>query len=375
VIVNVPFVDLKRVAALVRDPVVKRWDRLVADTEFVGGATVAALEHRLAEALGARHAITCSSGTDALYIALQALGIGPGQKVAVPNLTFWAPYEAIVQLGATPVLVEVDPADLQMDFEELCRGYDQIGFDAVILVHLMGWASARVGEFRRFCHAQGIPLLEDGAQSWGVQVAGKSVYAGACVSTLSFYPAKVVGGCMDGGAMLTDDAELAALIRRLCNHGRATHYSYAHVGWNSRMGAVQAAWLLAVLDHADAILRQRRALEASYHELFQELSDVVTGYSAPPGVIGNGYLSVCTLKRHDVATVAARLAAEGIGTGRVYPATLDAQPPAATALRTGDLAHGHAFCANVLNVPLFYGITEEEMNHVQTTLRSVLQEP
>jgi dTDP-4-amino-4,6-dideoxygalactose transaminase len=180
---------------------------------------------------------------------------------------------------------------------------------------------------------------------------------------------------MDGGAVLTEDPELAALIRSLCNHGRATHYSYSHVGYNSRMGAIQAAWLSAILDHADAIVRQRRALAAAYRELFQELSDMVTGYGAPAGVTGNGYLSVCTLERHDVATVAARLAEAGIATGRVYPATLDVQAPAAAALRTGELAHGHAFCSKVLNLPLFYGLKEEEMNYVQTTLRRVLKEP
>jgi UDP-2-acetamido-2-deoxy-ribo-hexuluronate aminotransferase len=372
--VNVPFIDLKRVARLVEGPVLEQWQRLVAGTEFVGGPTVAALERKLGEALGVRHAITCSSGTDALYIALQALGIGPGKKVAVPNLTFWAPYEAIVQVGATPVLVEIDPVDLQMDLEELRRGYAEIGFDAVILVHLMGWASARVAEFRDFCRKKGIPLLEDGAQSWGVKIGGESVYAGAEVSTLSFYPAKVVGGCMDGGAMFTNDAELATLMRKLCNHGRATHYSYSHVGWNSRMGGVHAAWLLAVLDHAGEIVRQRSAFAAQYDELFQELSDEVTGYRAPPGVEGNGYLSVCTLERAELDAVVARLGEAGVGTGRVYPATVDVQPPAAGALRAGDLRHGHAFCANVLNLPLFYGMTDDEFEYVQVTLRRVLEE-
>ncbi len=371
---NVPFIDLKPVAALVGDTVARHWQRVVERTEFVGGATVAALEARLARSLRVEHAITCSSGTDALTIALQALGVGPGKKVALPNLTFWAPYEAIVQLGATPVLVEIDLADLQMDFDDLRRGHERLGLDAVILVHLMGWASARVAEFRRFCRDQDLPLVEDGAQAWGVEVGGQPVFAGAQVSTLSFYPAKVVGGCMDGGAIFTDDAELGMLIRKLCNHGRATHYSYSHVGWNSRMGGVHAAWLLAVLDHADAIVAERRALEARYHELFLELSDLLCGYGAPAGVVGNGYLSVCTLRRHELATVTARLAEAGIGTGRVYPATLDAQPPAATALRTGDLSRGRTFCASVLNLPLFFGMTGEQMEYVESTLRRVLEE-
>ena len=371
---DVPFIELRRVAALVGNSMTQRWERVISDAEFVGGASVAALEKRLAESLGTRHAIACSNGSDALVIALQALGVGSGHKVALPNLTFWATYEAIAQRGAIPVLVDIDPADLQMDLDELRRAHDRFGLDAVVLVHLMGWASARLAEFREFCQAEGLPLLEDGAQAWGAETRGESVFAGARVGTLSFYPAKVLGGCMDGGAILTNDGELARLLRKLCNHGRTTHYSYSHVGWNSRLGGLQAAWLLAALDHAGAIVRQRRTLEASYRALFAELSDVVTGHGAPEGVRGNGYLSVCTLKQHDPADVGVRLSKAGIGTGRVYPETLDMQPPAAAALRMGALVRSRAFSARVLNLPLFYGMTEEEMANVQAAVRRVFRQ-
>ena len=373
---KVPFVDLKRVSALIREPALAAWEHALTHTEFVGGPTVSALEKTLGSRLGAQHVITCSSGTDALYIALQALGVGPGKKVALPNLTFWATYEAVAQLGATPVLIDIDPADLQIDFDEFKQAFEKVRFDAAILVHLMGWAMPHLGELRKFCRENGIALLEDGAQSYGVAVGGRSVYEGAQVSTLSFYPAKVVGGCMDGGAILTDDAGLAELVRKLCNHGRATHYTYSHIGWNSRMGGISAGWLAELLRHDQAILSSRRELEASYRRFFtEELADHVTPYGPPAGVQGNGYLSVCTLKNPGALdAVTARLSAAGVSVGRVYPETLDMQPPAAGALRFSGLEKGRAFCQSVINLPLFYGMTTAELERAQQVFAQILGE-
>lgn len=372
---KVPFVDLKRVSALIKEPALAAWEHALLNTEFVGGPTVTALEKTLGERLGARHVITCSSGTDALYIALQALGVGPGKKVALPNLTFWATYEAVAQLGATPVLIDIDPADLQIDIDEFKQVFAKARFDAAILVHLMGWATPRLAELRGFCRENGIALLEDGAQSYGVTVDGRSVYEGALVSTLSFYPAKVVGGCMDGGAIMTDDAQLAELIRKLCNHGRATHYTYSHIGWNSRMGGISAGWLAELLRHDAAILSSRRELEARYRRFFTaELGDYVTPFGPPAGVTGNGYLSVCTLKRGSLEAVTAGLGAAGISVGRVYPETLDMQPPAAGALRFSSLEKGRLFCRSVINLPLFYGMTDAELERSQRVFAQLLRE-
>jgi UDP-2-acetamido-2-deoxy-ribo-hexuluronate aminotransferase len=368
---KVPFIDLKRTTPLVKSQVLGQWERAIDNTEFVGGPTVAALEARLAELLSAKHAVSCSSGTDAILIGLQALGIGPGSKVALPNLTFWATYEAVAQLGATPVLLDVDE-DLQMDLAELELACKTLKLDAAILVHLMGWATPRLAEVRRFCDQKGIALLEDGAQSFGVEVGGRSVYEGARISTLSFYPAKVIGGCMDGGAILTNDPALAELVRKLCNHGRATHYSYSHVGWNSRMGGVQAAWLLELLKHTDAILKNRRAMHDRSFELLEKHGSCIRRHGPPQGVLGNGYLTVCETLKHDAAVVAKRLSEAGVSTSKVYPETLDVQAPAAGAIRISELSRGREFCKRVINLPLFYGMTEEEVSYVHEALARVL---
>jgi dTDP-4-amino-4,6-dideoxygalactose transaminase len=372
-LMKVPFIDLKRVTALAKDGALCAWSSVVENTEFVGGATVQRFELELARAVGVKHVIGCSSGTSALCISLQAMGIGPGKKVAIPNLTFWATYEAVAQLGAIPVLVEVDPCCLQMDFSAFADAYRVHHFDAAVLVHLMGWASASLQEYRAFCREHSIPLLEDGAQAYGVEFEHRSVFQDAFASILSFFPAKVLGGCVDGGAMLTNDDSLAALFRKLANHGRSSHYSYSHVGWSSRMGGLQAAWLLEMLQHQADIVANRRRAELSYRSFFASLDDLIQSYGPPNSVAGNGYLSVCRLKHHDLAAVTAQLNGAGISIGRVYPETLDMQAPASAAIRSSDFCHSRSFCRGVVNLPLFYGITDDELHYVQSTFRSILQ--
>lgn len=356
---NVPFIRLDRTTARIRQGVLESWTQALDSTEFVGGKSVARLEQELATRLSARHVITCANGTDALLVGLQALGVGPGKTVALPNLTFWATYEAVAQLGATPVLVDIDPADLQLSFEQFQAAHRETGFEFAVLVHLYGWATPRLKEFREFCRKQNISLLEDGAQSFGVEVAGESVYSGAAVSTLSFYPAKVLGGCMDGGAILTRDEALAAKIRSLCNHGRSAHYSYDHVGWNSRMGGLQARYLAELLPHAEAMLNSRREAESYYRKRFQGDSRLKV-YGPPEGVRGNGYLSVIEVLSRPLAEITQALKAENVGFGRVYPETMDQQPPAAQAPRASDLSVSRRLCRSVISLPVFDGITAEE---------------
>ena len=300
---NVPFIQLKPTAQRLRASVLPAWERAYDACEFVGGPSVARLEAELAARLHVKNALACANGTDAILIALQAGGVGPGTRVAMPNLTFWATYEAAAQLGATPVLIDTDET-LQMSYAEFTAAWEKHRFEAAVLVHLMGWATPELARFRAFCRERKILLVEDGAQSFGVEVAGRPVFAGAQISTLSFYPAKVIGGCMDGGAILTDDPVLAATAKTLCNHGRAAHYSYSHVGWNSRMGGMQAIYLLEFLAAFDEILADRRRTEARYLEAAAGWSGV-TVHRAPDGVRGNAYLSVLTCP--DPAALADRL--------------------------------------------------------------------
>jgi len=368
---QLPFIDLKPAAALVSDTAQAAWQQAVANTQFVGGSAVNALETTLAEQLGCRHAIACGNGTDALTIALRALGVGPNSTVALPNFTFWATYEAVAQLGAQAVLIDIG-SDLQMDLDELSRAHEKHPLDAAILVHLMGWASPHIAEFRIFCAEREIALLEDGAQSYGVEVAGESVYQGAHLSTLSFYPAKVIGGCMDGGAMMCDDDGLAAMLRKLCNHGRSSHYGHSHVGYNSRMGGLQAIWLDQMLAHGDTIVQQRRAHEQAYREALANADVDLVG--PPAGVAGNGYLNVCLLREQNRDAIAKHLRDAQVGSGWVYPQTIDAQPPAKDALRVSDLRRSKELCPRILNLPLYFGMTSSQREHACATMLAALSE-
>jgi dTDP-4-amino-4,6-dideoxygalactose transaminase len=358
---QVPFIDLSRLVARVRGDVLAAWTECLDAGAFVGGPGVTALEAKLGAALGVPRVVACANGTDALLVALQAAGVRRGMKVALPNLTFWATFEAVAQLGAVPVLIDVDPDDLQMSLDELRSAHDAHRIDAVVFVHLYGWTSARLPELRSFCKERGITLVEDGAQCFGVEAFGEPVLAGAESATLSFYPAKVVGGAMDGGAVTLQAEEREKTVRSLCNHGRADHYSYAHVGWNSRMGGLQAAFLARVLDELPAILRSRREAAAFYRERLREGARIRV-YGPPRGVVENGYLNVLTVEGRSGASVVEALKAAGIGAARTYPETLDAQPPAraAGAIAHGELSFSRRFCESVVNLPLFFGIREDE---------------
>ncbi len=367
---RVPFVDLSRLVSEVSEAVQIEWRECLTSCEFLGGPRVSSFERALEADLGVPHAVACASGTGALIVGLQLLGVGPGTKVALPNLTFWATYEAVVQVGATPILVDIDPDDLQMSFDEFLRAHDQWRFEAAILVHLFGWSSARLADFRRVCRERSIQLLEDGAQAYGVAIDGEPVLKGATVGTMSFSPAKVIGGAMDGGAITVTTPEAEARARALCNHGRAGHYSHAYAGWSSRMGGVQASYLLHVRAMLDEILESRRSAARFYREHVAELRGL-RAYGPPRGVEDNGYLLPITSDRLDGPALFEALTESGIGCARTYPAPIDAQPPARHANRFGSLEHSRRFCERVVNPPLFYGIRQDECERALEALGGV----
>ncbi|MDP3278439.1 MAG: DegT/DnrJ/EryC1/StrS family aminotransferase [Deltaproteobacteria bacterium] len=370
---NVPFIDLARLTKSMKSEVLADWSAVFDKTEFVGGPRVGALEKALCADLGVDRTIACANGTDALVIGLQAMGVKAGTKVAIPNMTFWATYEAVAQLGGIPVLIDIDPNDLQMSLPEFLCAYEAYRFDAAVLVHLFGWASPKLADFRKFCAEKNIALLEDGAQCYGVKINGVPVLKGSTVGTTSFYPAKVVGGCVDGGAIFANSEALEKLIRSLCNHGRSAHYSYERNGWNSRMGGLQAAFLNHVVARSGEIVADRRRSAEWYRKRLAG-TDKLNIFAPPAGQDENGYLAVFTVADGvDVNAVTDGLKARGIGFGRTYPETMDSQPPAVDAIKVGTLQHSRKFCKSALNLPLFFGITEPELEACASALQEVLR--
>ena len=359
---KVPFVDLgpylRRVqldAGVVPDMV----RTLMTTRDFIGSSnspTVQAFETKLASKLDANHIVACANGTDALQLALRASGIGPGSRVAMPNLTFFATYEAIVNVGATPVLLDIDRDDLQLSYEALTAAHDRRRFDAVVLVHLYGWCSTRLDDFRTFCRERRIALIEDSAQAFGVKFDGRSVFADADVATLSFYPAKVLGGIGDGGAVLCKSRQVAERVRLLANHGRIGHYRHATVGWNSRMDSIQALWLTRALDVIDEVIEARRKITRFY------------GAKIDGRVLGNGYLDV--RKVADPCAFRARMAEREIDVMRIYPSTVDQQSGADAAVVSADLHVSQDHVRHCVSLPVWYGMTDEMVDYVLEAARA-----
>jgi len=362
---SVSFIDLRRF----EPDFLERWATICreisAKTQFVGGPEAQRLERRLAESWGCAEVVGCANGTDALQLALRAAGVGPGDVVLIPDATFWATFEAVVNVGARVVTVDIDPEDLQMDFELFRRAVEEYRPKAAILVHLYGWGSARLGDYRAFCRERGLPLIEDGAQAFGVEWRGEPIFAGGEQVTLSFYPAKVLGACGDAGAVACSTPELAQRVRQLGNHGRTTHYGHGLVGWNSRLGGFEAAYLNLGLDYMPERLASRRHLATLYRERLDALGVPTMG--PPEGYLENGYLNVTLIPPDRRPKVEEVLRESGIGFGNVYPGAMSEQPGAAEFL-AGKMGGEEAskLSRSVLNLPLFAYMSDDEFEEVLT---------
>jgi UDP-2-acetamido-2-deoxy-ribo-hexuluronate aminotransferase len=370
--INIPFIDLKRTENGFHQSLMEKFHAMTLGAQFIGGGEVSSLESRLSTELQVAHAVSCANGTDALQLALRAVGVGEGDFVLVPNVTFWATFEAVVNVGAQPVTVDADLADGGVSYEAFAQAIHELKPKAALIAHLYGWGSARLQDLRLLCLEHGVVLVEDGAQAFGVLYQGDPIFKGARISTTSFYPAKVLGAAGDGGAVFTDDPELADTVRRLGNHGRTAHYGYGDVGWNSRLDSLQAAFLNLSLDHInDRIASRRRAVNFYLSHLPATGIELM---KAPDDYEENGYCNVCLIP--DSATKArleARLKAEGIGFGNIYPSVMSSQPGADAYLKGhfgGQV--GERLCASVINLPLFPYMTKVELERVVEVVGEVM---
>jgi len=344
---------------------------MTANAQFIGGEEVSRLETQLKELLGVGFAVSCANGTDAIQLALRALGVGRGDTVLVPNVTFWATFEAVVNVGADPATLDADLSDGGIALQALEEAIDSLKPKAAIIAHLYGWGTAQLTEIRALCKTRGVLLVEDGAQCYGATFKGKSIYEGALISTTSFYPAKVLGAAGDGGAVFTDDPELADRVRRLSNHGRTTHYGYGLLGWNSRLDSLQAAFLNLSLAHIDQRIASRRQSAAFYQAHLPALG--IELMAPPKEYEENGYCNVCLIRDQRLkSTMEARLKAEGIGFGNIYPGVMSRQP-GAEGVSKGHFGSdaGEILCASVLNLPLFPYMQQVELERVLDVVRSV----
>ena len=364
---TIPFLDLGAMHDEVWDEVDRSWASVTRDGAFIGGERVAEFERSWAAYCGVDHAVGVGNGTDALVIALRALGIGPGADVVVPANTFVATAEAVALTGARPLFVDVDPDTLLLDLDQV---QDRLtaGADAVIVVHLYGQLPD-MEALVALTTAAGVPLVEDAAQAHGARFRGRRAGSFGAVGCFSFYPGKNLGAFGDAGAAVTDDPDLAARMRSIANHGRSPDSKHEHplLGTNSRLDGLQAPVLSAKLRHLEGWNAGRVRAASHYRSRLEASSVRLT--DTHPDVDGAYHLQVVRVDDRD--EVRNRLATRGIGTGIHYPVPCHLQLPYADG---SELPVSEAAARQVLSLPMFPHLDVPAVDYVCDVLLETLDE-
>ena len=325
-----------------------------------------ALEAELAALCGVSHGIGVNSGTDALVLALKAVGVRPGDEVITSAFSFVASASAALMVGARPVFVDIVPSTYNLD-PTLVEKAVTSRTRAIVAVHLYGQPAAMdaIGEIAR---ARGLAVVEDAAQAVGATYAGRPAGSWSDVAILSFYPTKNLGGCGDGGMVLTSRDDIARAVKRLRDHGSPRKYEHVELGYSSRLDELQAALLRVKLRHLPAWNERRRSIAARYRELLGGAPLGLAEEVAPARHIYHQF-TVRTPKR-DVLVAA--LADAGIGTAVHYPITIPAQPMFAMPDADRAFPHSARAAAEVLSLPCYPELTEGEIRTVAAELRAAL---
>tara|TARA_R110002049_G_scaffold28152_18_gene97037 strand:+ start:1178 stop:2308 length:1131 start_codon:yes stop_codon:yes gene_type:complete len=370
---SIAFIDLQAQRARLGDAVDRAIAKVLDHGRFIMGPEVAELEKRLADMGGAAHCVSCSSGTDSLLLVLMAWGIGPGDAVIVPAMTFASTAEVVALTGATPVFCDVQPDTFNMDpasVESAVATAKDAGLNlkAIIPVDLFG-QPADYPAIQKIADAHGLKVMADSAQSYGGALNGKAVGSWGDATSVSFFPAKPLGCYGDGGAVLTDNADLAARMRSLRVHGQGTNkYDNVAVGLNARLDTIQAAVLLAKLDIFADEIEKRQAVAARYAE-------GLAGIATPPAVI-DGAVSAWaqyTIRVADRDAVAAALKEQGVPTAVYYPVALSDQPAYAHYPRAGNgTPVSQALAHDVLSLPMHPYLDAATQDRILTALKEAV---
>ncbi len=325
---------------------------------YILGPEVEAFEAEFAAYVGVRHCVGVASGTDALTIALRALGVGRGDEVVVPALTFYATAEAVVNAGASPVFCDVDPRTFEMT---AAAAEPAVGERTKVLlpVHLFG-NPAPIGELRALAESRGLRLLEDAAQAAGASLHGEMAGALGDAATFSFFPSKNLGGFGDGGAIVTDDDDLAASARRLRHHGSEDNRLHTEVGYNSRLDELQAAALRVLLPHLGEWTAGRRRAARSYAA--SGLGDLVELPLETEGGESCYHLYVVRSAQRD--RLRAGLAEAGIGARAYYTTPLHRQPAMAPYASNASLPGVERAAAESLALPMGPALSDAQVSEV-----------
>jgi dTDP-4-amino-4,6-dideoxygalactose transaminase len=366
---NVPLVDLNSQYASIKGEI----DRVVADvlttSAFIGGTRLQAFEAAFAKACGVNHCVGVGNGTDALFLALKGLGIGPGDEVITVANSFIATSEAITLAGARVVFADIDPKTYAIDVADIEKKLT-VKTKAIIPVHIYG-QPADMDPILALAKNRGIKVIEDAAQAHGAFYKGRPVGSIGDCACFSFYPGKNLGAYGDGGAVVTNDERLALKIRMFANHGRIDKYDHEIEGVNSRLDTLQAAILTVKLKHLAKWTEQRRTNAALYLEQLKKTS-LVTPVERPD-TQGVYHLYVVRVPNGQRTRLQDHLKSRGIATGIHYPIALPNLKAYAYLKHTeDDFKHATKASREILSLPMFPELTADQIEFIGSAIKEVL---
>lgn len=371
---GIPFIDLKPQYARLKPQIDAAIQEVLDDGRYILGPAVEKLEAELAEYCGVRHAVSCASGTDAIFMPLLAYGVGPGDAVFVPSFTFTASAEVILLTGASPVFVDVEADSFNLDLADLerkiaeTRKAGKLEPKAIIAVDLFGLPADWDG-LTTLADREKLHLISDAAQSFGGTYHGKHVGSLAPVSGTSFFPAKPLGGYGDGGAIFTDDDDLAAVLKSIRVHGAGSdRYEVVRIGINGRLDSIQAAILSVKLSVFDDEIEARARVANVYDDA---LKDIV---AVPKRIEGlQSAWAQYTIKSGKRAGVQAHLKEAGIPTMIYYPKPMHLQAPYAPyGGGEGSLPVSETICEEVMSLPMHPYLKEDDAKRIGAEVRRAL---
>lgn len=355
------FIDLAAQQARIKDKIDAGIQAVLSHGQYILGPEVSELEEKLAAFTGAKHCITCANGTDALQIAQMAFGIGPGDEVITPGFTYIATAETVALLGAKPVYTDVCPKTYNLD-PRLLEAAITPRTKAIIPVSLYGQC-ADFDAINAIANKYGIPVIEDAAQSFGATYKDKQSCNLSTVACTSFFPSKPLGCYGDGGAIFTNDDELAKVLRQIARHGQDRRYHHIRVGVNSRLDTLQAAILLPKLEIFAEEVTLRQQVAAKYDQLLKQAGITTTPFVEEHNTSVYAQYTIQVDSREQVQ---AKLKEAGIPTAVHYPNPLNKQPAVADA--TAQLPVGDSVAEKVMSLPMHPYIAEEEQQRVVSAL-------
>lgn len=358
------FIDLVAQQDRIKDKLNANIQKVLAHGQYILGPEVHELEEKLSAYTGAKYCITCANGTDALQIAQMAFGIGPGDEVITPGFTYIATAETVAVLGAKPIYVDINPKTYNLDVEQLEAAITP-RTKAIIAVSLYGQC-ADFDAINAIAAKYNLPVIEDAAQSFGATYKGKKSCNLSTVATTSFFPSKPLGCYGDGGAIFTNDDELAVVLRQIARHGQDRRYHHIRVGVNSRLDTLQAAILLPKLEIFAEEVALRQQVAETYNTLLSEAGITTTPFIEAHNTSAYAQYTIQVDNRDEIQ---AKLKEVGIPTAVHYPIPLNKQPAVADSNVT--LPVGDAVAQKVMSLPMHPYLKFDEIELLVSTLKDL----